>query len=510
MNIKDYNIADNLPVSLDRDNTRDVAKVIDEKLHEIDMMTELCDIYPRIDKLSSNLIDALAIQLHVDFYKTTLPLEVRRTLVKNSILWHMKKGTKFAVEGVVSAAFDLSTVQEWFEYGGEPYHFKITTECVTTEKGVLDELRRAVDSVKNVRSWLDRIEFLLHLEDDAQVIDVIDSISGDFVTNVEAWFRDVVPYGNALNYPKYDGTYRASDMYHVGSGRADGALQVGSMLPGALRVQEGIDWQFIYDGPAFADGTFRADGSLVANGERPWRLQYNDFMDELSILIITMRRPDGTTELEDDVVFYPAVGDGIRACGGARAGKTQSPVDNCGRLEVTRSHRANGAVRVGAEMNVADGSIIADGSFQADGGGIHPRIDVLRDDLCGSLSIRRPKKHPPLALRYPEFFDTVKQPEEDDGTVAMLDGFDDSPCIDDKALRIGGFRADGSARIGAGNILPLDTGGTLTVIHVLTANGTRKADGGLSYKADGSYKVGGIQLKGGNQIGITSRHDEIL
>ena len=52
-------------------------------------------------------------------------------------------------------------------------------------------------------------------------------------------------------------------MYHVGSGRADGALQVGSMLPGALRVQEGIDWQFIYDGPAFADGTFRADGSLV-------------------------------------------------------------------------------------------------------------------------------------------------------------------------------------------------------------------------------------------------------
>lgn len=337
------------------------------------------------------------------------------------------------------------------------------------------------------------------------------TLNGDeFVASVRSWFRDVVPYGNALNYPKYDGTYRASDMYHVGSGRADGALQVGSMLPGALRVQEGIDWQFIYDGPAFADGTFRADGSLVANGERPWRLQYNDFMDELSILIITMRRPDGTTELEDDVVFYPAVGDGIRACGGARAGKTQSPVDNCGRLEVTRSHRANGAVRVGAEMNVADGSIIADGSFQADGGGIHPRIDVLRDDLCGSLSIRRPKKHPPLALRYPEFFDTVKQPEEDDGTVAMLDGFDDSPCIDDKALRIGGFRADGSARIGAGNILPLDTGGTLTIIHVLTANGTCKADGGLSYKADGSYKVGGIQLKGGNQIGITSRHDEIL
>lgn len=393
------------------------------------------------------------------------------------------------------------------EEHNEKNTFSIILEGNIEDKKGLDE---ALDTYKPAHLGYDYRFYITDRDLHDEPIGDLTLKGDEFVASVRSWFRDVVPYGNALNYPKYDGTYRASDMYHVGSGRADGALQVGSMLPGALRVQEGIDWQFIYDGPAFADGTFRADGSLVANGERPWRLQYNDFMDELSILIITMRRPDGTTELEDDVVFYPAVGDGIRACGGARAGKTQSPVDNCGRLEVTRSHRANGAVRVGAEMNVADGSIIADGSFQADGGGIHPRIDVLRDDLCGSLSIRRPKKHPPLALRYPEFFDTVKQPEEDDGTVAMLDGFDDSPCIDDKALRIGGFRADGSARIGAGNILPLDTGGTLTIIHVLTANGTRKADGGLSYKADGSYKVGGIQLKGGNQIGITSRHDEIL
>ena len=410
------------------------------------------------------------------------------------------------MEWLVNQYTDIRTGSKILEDNAN-YRFTVQIEGLIADK---PGLKKAIETYKPAHLGYGFLYVITDRDLHDEPIGDLTLKGDEFVASVRSWFRDVVPYGNALNYPKYDGTYRASDMYHVGSGRADGALQVGSMLPGALRVQEGIDWQFIYDGPAFADGTFRADGSLVANGECPWRLQYNDFMDELSILIITMRRPDGTTELEDDVVFYPAVGDGIRACGGARAGKTQSPVDNCGRLEVTRSHRANGAVRVGAEMNVADGSIIADGSFQADGGGIHPRIDVLRDDLCGSLSIRRPKKHPPLALRYPEFFDTVKQPEEDDGTVAMLDGFADSPCIDDKALRIGGFRADGSARIGAGNILPLDTGGTLTIIHVLTANGTRKADGGLSYKADGSYKVGGIQLKEGNQIGITSRHDEIL
>ena len=112
MNIKDYNISESLPESIDRDNVREVAKVIDEKLHELDVMTELCNLYPRIDELSSNLIDALAIQLHVDFYDTTLDLENRRALVKNSILWHMKKGTPFAVAGVISAAFDKTEVKE--------------------------------------------------------------------------------------------------------------------------------------------------------------------------------------------------------------------------------------------------------------------------------------------------------------------------------------------------------------------------------------------------------------
>ena len=158
-------LSESLPESIDRDNVREVAKVIDEKLHELDVMTELCSLYPRIDELSSNLIDALAIQLHVDFYDTTLDLENRRALVKNSILWHMKKGTPFAVAGVVSAAFDKTEVKEWYEYGGEPYHFKIVTEYVTTEKDKLAQMRRAIESVKNVRSWLDAIEFILHLVD---------------------------------------------------------------------------------------------------------------------------------------------------------------------------------------------------------------------------------------------------------------------------------------------------------------------------------------------------------
>ncbi len=156
----DYNIADNLPESLNRENLQQVAQVIDEKMHELDMMTELVSIYPRIDELSSDFIDALAIQMHVDFYDTTLPLEKRRALVKNSVRWHMRKGTKSVVQELVATVFDSGVVSEWFEYNGEPYHFRVTLQNdtdVTPDNLAL--VAKVATTVKNVRSWLDGIGF---------------------------------------------------------------------------------------------------------------------------------------------------------------------------------------------------------------------------------------------------------------------------------------------------------------------------------------------------------------
>lgn len=155
-----YNIADNLPESLNRDNLREVAETIDKHMHELDMLSELCSIYPRIDELSSALIDALAVQFHVDFYDMALPLETRRALVKNSIRWHMKKGTKGAVQEIVRTVFSTGVVTEWYEYGGKPYHFRVDllTELRLSPENIAT-LVQAVGTVKNVRSWLDYLGF---------------------------------------------------------------------------------------------------------------------------------------------------------------------------------------------------------------------------------------------------------------------------------------------------------------------------------------------------------------
>jgi phage tail P2-like protein len=119
-----------------------------------------CRTIADIDNASSEVIDNLAGEINVDFYDQALPLEKRRELVKNGYLYKYRKGTAYAVKQIVSDAFDQTGVQEWFDYGGEPYHFKISTETNLPDENKISEVVRAVNSVKNARSALECVEAL--------------------------------------------------------------------------------------------------------------------------------------------------------------------------------------------------------------------------------------------------------------------------------------------------------------------------------------------------------------
>ena len=161
-----YGLLDIVPENLLEDkHIRKITEVIDAALKDIYPETAYPALISRIDELDSDTIDSLAWQWHVDFYDQNLSLEKRRTLVKNSIRWHIKKGTKAAVEEMVQTVFESGRVTEWFEYGGEPYHFKI--DLLSAPRIVQEDLEkvvRVINSVKNTRSWLDSLGFIRESE----------------------------------------------------------------------------------------------------------------------------------------------------------------------------------------------------------------------------------------------------------------------------------------------------------------------------------------------------------
>ena len=101
----------------------------------------------------------LAYAFKVDFWDESLSLEDKRALIKQSLALHRYKGTAWAIEQVFEALNIKAVVKEWFNYGGEPYHFKIDISLEDKEitPARADELTKYIGIYKNVRSVLDEL-----------------------------------------------------------------------------------------------------------------------------------------------------------------------------------------------------------------------------------------------------------------------------------------------------------------------------------------------------------------
>ena len=109
-----------------------------------------------------NLLALKAWEKHVDFYDANLSREVRRELIANSFAWHMRKGTPSTVRELISLVFSEATIEEWYEYGGAPYTFRVATDEEVTDADEVNSLIRAIYSTKNERSAFEMLLYALN------------------------------------------------------------------------------------------------------------------------------------------------------------------------------------------------------------------------------------------------------------------------------------------------------------------------------------------------------------
>lgn len=89
-------------------------------------------------------------------YDRNAAVSAKREWIQNAYTYYRWYGTARAVRAYLSGAFGQVYVQESWEYGGEPYHFRVMVAGglnPENEKWVRD----AVEKVKNLRSVLDGI-----------------------------------------------------------------------------------------------------------------------------------------------------------------------------------------------------------------------------------------------------------------------------------------------------------------------------------------------------------------
>jgi len=117
-------------------------------------------IWAWIDGLEEAVLDEMAVELRAPYYDETLPIETKREIVRKALLWHEKAGTRAAVESLISVAYGRGEIEEWSDFGGDPYTFRFNTPESNQDPDFFRHFSELIRKIKNVRSHLCEIRFI--------------------------------------------------------------------------------------------------------------------------------------------------------------------------------------------------------------------------------------------------------------------------------------------------------------------------------------------------------------
>ena len=113
-----------------------------------------------IDSLPERILDILAVELRTPFYQQDFTIESKRELIKDTLIYYTYMGTPEAVNRMLSAVFPGSYIEEWYTYGGQPYHFQVILEMSNyRETAKTSTIIKAVKKVKRLTAHLDGLVY---------------------------------------------------------------------------------------------------------------------------------------------------------------------------------------------------------------------------------------------------------------------------------------------------------------------------------------------------------------
>lgn len=157
-----------------------IAYAVGRQIEKLLAYADGARTYAAIQSVPERVLDLLAVELRTPAYDENYSVKVKRALIEGSLLFYTQMGTPAAVENIIETIFGTGYITEWWEYGGQPYHFKAHTTNPAITSDNVEEFRRVMGSVKRLSAWLD--EIVLELSTEQQEIYIGHWIhTGDFI-----------------------------------------------------------------------------------------------------------------------------------------------------------------------------------------------------------------------------------------------------------------------------------------------------------------------------------------
>lgn len=165
MKLSDIEFAKLLPQFMrDDDAVRGLSSAIDKIVPQLAASISLLPGWDCIDYLSSDELDELAWELNIPWYDSTATISIKREVIKNSDKVYKHIGTKWAVENIIRTYFGDGYIMEWFEYEGEPGHFRVYSSNPSLNNERLTEFLALLNKTKRASAKLDGISITLDAE----------------------------------------------------------------------------------------------------------------------------------------------------------------------------------------------------------------------------------------------------------------------------------------------------------------------------------------------------------
>lgn len=164
--LRDAQIVDGLPRILREQAWVKALSLAAAELHRKTMdYIDGSQIYTAIDLVAEEVLDALAVNWKIDWYDTDYDIEQKRRIVKTALNIRRTMGTVGAAREQANAIYPGTTLEEWFEYGGEPGYFRLRVNIVTVEEqekfAMMShaEIERRLAAAKRFSAHLEEVEY---------------------------------------------------------------------------------------------------------------------------------------------------------------------------------------------------------------------------------------------------------------------------------------------------------------------------------------------------------------
>lgn len=132
-----------------------LCEAINPQLNAIDVSK--CIIFSNINTLNSPMLDEIATEKNIFWYDPNAEIEIKRNIIKNCDKVFRFLGTNYAIEQVIKDYFGDGVIEEWYEYGGSPYHFKVLTSNVSVTGEKAEQFNIAINKVKRLSTRLEEV-----------------------------------------------------------------------------------------------------------------------------------------------------------------------------------------------------------------------------------------------------------------------------------------------------------------------------------------------------------------